>query len=92
MRSLVGLIAVILTATFYLYLLSSYLPPGPQLPKKNHEGETRKSNDDEDNPNEKETAASRCASLACLIMSTVFCYMQLSQLIFQFYTKHYGNV
>ncbi|XP_016142745.1 transmembrane protein 41A-A [Sinocyclocheilus grahami] len=59
MRSLVGLIAVILTATFYLYLLSTYLPPGPQLPKQEHEGETRKSNDEEDNPSEMETAASR---------------------------------
>ncbi|XP_016424433.1 transmembrane protein 41A-A-like [Sinocyclocheilus rhinocerous] len=57
MRSLSGLIAVILTATFYLYLLSSYIPPGPRLPKEDH-GETRKSND-EDNPSEMETAASR---------------------------------
>lgn len=62
MRSLAGLIAVIVTATFYLYLLSSYLPPGPQLPKQDHEGDTAKSNG-EDNQNEMETAASRCASL-----------------------------
>lgn len=65
MRSLVGLIAVISTATFYLYLLSTYLPPGPQLPKGEHEGETRKSND-EDSPSETETSASRCASFAIL--------------------------
>ncbi|KAG1945660.1 transmembrane protein 41A-A [Pimephales promelas] len=58
MRSLAGLIAVIVTATFYLYLLSSYLPPGPQLPKQDHEGDTAKSNG-EDNQNEMETAASR---------------------------------
>ncbi|KAF7658723.1 hypothetical protein LDENG_00008760 [Lucifuga dentata] len=30
MRSVVGLIAVVAAATFYLYLLSSYLPAGPQ--------------------------------------------------------------
>ncbi|XP_052420746.1 transmembrane protein 41A-A isoform X1 [Carassius gibelio] len=59
MRSLVGLIVVILTATFYLYLLSTNLPPGPQLPKKEHEGETRTSNDEEDSPSEMETSASR---------------------------------
>lgn len=62
MRSLAGLIAVIVTATFYLYLLSSYLPPGPQLPKQDHEGDTAKSNG-EDSQSEMETAASRCASL-----------------------------
>lgn len=60
MRSLVGLIAVILTATFYLYLLSFYIPPGPRLPKQDPEGETRKSNDG-DTPSETKTAVSRCA-------------------------------
>ncbi|KAJ8350020.1 hypothetical protein SKAU_G00251500 [Synaphobranchus kaupii] len=30
MRSISGLIAVVASATFYLYLLSSYLPPGPR--------------------------------------------------------------
>ncbi|XP_029926205.1 transmembrane protein 41A-B-like [Myripristis murdjan] len=30
MHSLSGLVAVVAAATFYLYLLSSYLPPGPQ--------------------------------------------------------------
>uniref|UniRef100_A0A8C2BRW7 Transmembrane protein 41aa n=1 Tax=Cyprinus carpio TaxID=7962 RepID=A0A8C2BRW7_CYPCA len=58
MRSLVGLIAVILTATFYLYLLSFYIPPGPRLPKQDPEGETRKSNDG-DTPSETKTAVSR---------------------------------
>ncbi|XP_043104649.1 transmembrane protein 41A-A isoform X2 [Puntigrus tetrazona] len=58
MRSLVGLIAVILTATFYLYLLSSYLPPGPRLPKQEHAGQTITSKD-EDSPSETETSASR---------------------------------
>jgi len=61
MRSLAGLIAVIVTATFYLYLLSSYLPPGPQLPKQDHEGDTAKSNGEDQN--EMKTEASRCASL-----------------------------
>ncbi|XP_026074517.1 transmembrane protein 41A-A-like [Carassius auratus] len=58
MRSLVGLIAVLLTATLYLYLLSFYIPPGPRLPEQDPEGETRKSNDG-DNPSEMETSASR---------------------------------
>ena len=31
MRSLTGLIAVVAAATFYLYLLSAFLPPCPQL-------------------------------------------------------------
>ncbi|CAB1346844.1 unnamed protein product, partial [Coregonus sp. 'balchen'] len=40
MRSIVGLIAVIGAATFYLYILSSYLPTGPrQLPPKATENE-----------------------------------------------------
>lgn len=30
MRSLIGLIFVIVAATFYLYSLSLYLPPGPR--------------------------------------------------------------
>ncbi|XP_018621550.2 transmembrane protein 41A-A-like isoform X2 [Scleropages formosus] len=30
MRSVAGLLAVVAAATFYLYLLSSFLPPGPQ--------------------------------------------------------------
>ncbi|XP_071369329.1 transmembrane protein 41A-B-like, partial [Centroberyx affinis] len=29
MHSLTGLVAVVAAATFYLYLLSAYLPPGP---------------------------------------------------------------
>lgn len=62
MRSLVGLVAVIVTATFYLYLLSVFLPPGPQLPKQSHEGETTVAKDG-DKPSEMETASSRCASL-----------------------------
>ncbi len=66
MRSLVGLIAVILTATFYLYLLSSYLPPVPRLPKQEHKGETRKTDDEEDNPSKMETSASRCVLLLTL--------------------------
>ncbi|CDQ92555.1 transmembrane protein 41A-A [Oncorhynchus mykiss] len=40
MRSIVGLIVVITAATFYLYILSSYLPTGPrQLPPKATENE-----------------------------------------------------
>ncbi|XP_035623130.1 transmembrane protein 41A-A-like [Oncorhynchus keta] len=40
MRSIVGLIVVITAATFYLYILSSYLPTGPrQLPPKATEDE-----------------------------------------------------
>ncbi|XP_056320693.1 transmembrane protein 41A-A [Danio aesculapii] len=58
MRSLVGLVAVILTATFYLYLLSVFLPPGPQLPKQSHEGETTDAKDG-DKASEMETASSR---------------------------------
>lgn len=30
MRSIWGLIALVATATFYLYLLSAFLPPGPR--------------------------------------------------------------
>lgn len=33
MRSLVGLIAVVAAASFYLYSLSLYLPPGPRRPR-----------------------------------------------------------
>ncbi|XP_038870293.1 transmembrane protein 41A-A isoform X1 [Salvelinus namaycush] len=40
MRSIVGLIVVITAATFYLYILSSYLPTGPRkLPPKATENE-----------------------------------------------------
>ncbi|KAA0715926.1 Transmembrane protein 41A-A [Triplophysa tibetana] len=58
MRSLLGLIAVIVTTTFYLYILSSYLPPGPQLPKHTHGGNTEKSSGD-DNQQSEETSSSR---------------------------------
>ncbi|XP_035250489.1 transmembrane protein 41A-A-like isoform X1 [Anguilla rostrata] len=46
MRSISGLIAVVASATFYLYLLSSYLPPGPRHFRQ--ENEREKSVEDRD--------------------------------------------
>ena len=46
MRSISGLIAVVASATFYLYLLSSYLPPGPRQFRQ--ENEREKSVEDRD--------------------------------------------
>lgn len=92
MRSLAGLFAVIVTATFYLYLLSSYLPPGPQLPKQDHEGDAAKSNG-EDNQSEMETAASRCASNACVIKTVVCITLYSARIVFyQSYAKHTEDV
>ncbi|XP_055072110.1 transmembrane protein 41A-A [Misgurnus anguillicaudatus] len=56
MRSLFGLIAVVVTATLYLYILSSHLPPGPQVTKQSNEENTDKSVDD-NQQSEMETAA-----------------------------------
>ncbi|XP_047458662.1 transmembrane protein 41A-B-like [Mugil cephalus] len=39
MRSLVGLGAIVAAASFYLYLLSTHLPPGPKLVQPASEGE-----------------------------------------------------
>ncbi|XP_059417163.1 transmembrane protein 41A-A-like [Carassius carassius] len=81
MRSLVGLIAVILTATLYLYLLSFYTPPGPRLPKQDPKSI------DEDNPSEMETSASRLKSPSDLDE-----LKEMAELL-QFYkTQHTGYV
>ncbi|XP_030643187.1 transmembrane protein 41A-A [Chanos chanos] len=47
MRSVFGLVAVVVLATLYLYLLSSYLPPGPQLRRQTREKDDGKPGDDE---------------------------------------------
>ncbi|KAG9340837.1 hypothetical protein JZ751_020029 [Albula glossodonta] len=46
MRSIFGLITVVAAATFYLYLLSCYLPPGPRQIRQ--EDEVHKSDDNTD--------------------------------------------
>ncbi|KAI1898313.1 hypothetical protein AGOR_G00071040 [Albula goreensis] len=46
MRSIYGLITVVAAATFYLYLLSCYLPPGPRQIRQ--EDEVHKSDDNTD--------------------------------------------
>ncbi|XP_057192459.1 transmembrane protein 41A-A isoform X2 [Triplophysa rosa] len=86
MRSLLGLIAVIVTSTFYLYILSSYLPPGPQLPKYSHEENTEKSTGD-DNQQSEETSSSR------LKFPSDLEELKEMSLLLQFYkTEHTGYV
>ncbi|KAG7466959.1 hypothetical protein MATL_G00148130 [Megalops atlanticus] len=48
MRSVAGLICVVASATLYLYLLSSYLPPGPRHFRQKNEGEKSEENADGD--------------------------------------------
>lgn len=87
MRSLVGLIAVVVTASFYLYILSTYLPPGPQLPKHSHEENTEKSSGDDSQQSEMETASSRLK-----FPSDLEELKEMSELL-QFYkTEHTGYV
>ncbi|XP_051998781.1 transmembrane protein 41A-A [Xyrauchen texanus] len=84
MRSLAGLIVVIVTATFYLYLLSYFLPPGPQLLKHKHEEDTGKSSG-EDNPQ-------RDISSRLKFPSDLEELKEISELL-QFYkTEHTGYV
>ncbi|KAJ8410090.1 hypothetical protein AAFF_G00211310 [Aldrovandia affinis] len=46
MRSISGLVVVVVSATFYLYLLSSYLPPGPRHFRQENEGSDENTDSD----------------------------------------------
>ncbi|XP_051566018.1 transmembrane protein 41A-A-like [Myxocyprinus asiaticus] len=88
MRSLAGLIAVLVTATFYLYLLSSFLPHGPQLRKHNNNEEDTESSSGEDNlQREMKTAASRLK-----FPSDLEELKEMAELLQYYKTEHTGYV
>ncbi|XP_063049484.1 transmembrane protein 41A-B-like, partial [Engraulis encrasicolus] len=40
MRSILGLVVLVVSATLYLYLLTAFLPPGPRHERRDEEGKT----------------------------------------------------
>ncbi|XP_026861501.1 transmembrane protein 41A-A isoform X1 [Electrophorus electricus] len=89
MRSVVGLVTVVAASTFYLYLLSSYLPPGPQLVKRNNDEGVESSGENSENNLRSD---GRLAESRLKFPSDLEELKEMAQLLRYYKTEHGGYV